>query len=100
MCSHLESVKLDEFFVGHIKLRYLVRSGGPNFIPSVRGPVRLVRPEKYTQLIFCTIRVWLYRMRICFIQHKTFYREWRLYAKGLLLIQKQAQKATCMSHHV
>ena len=51
-------------------------------------------------MIFCTIRVWLYRMRICFIQHKTFYREWRLYAKGLLLIQKQAQKATCMSHHV
>ena len=32
-----------------IKLRYLVRSGGPNFIPSVRGPVRLVRSEKYTQ---------------------------------------------------
>ena len=32
-----------------IKLRYLVRSGGPNFIPSVRGPVRLVWSEKYTQ---------------------------------------------------
>ena len=33
-----------------IKLKYLqVRSGGPNFIPSVRGPVRLVRSEKYTQ---------------------------------------------------
>ena len=32
-----------------IKLRYLVRSGGPNFIPSVRGPVRLVQSEKYTQ---------------------------------------------------
>ena len=32
-----------------IKLRYLVRSGGPNFIPSVRGPVCLVRSEKYTQ---------------------------------------------------
>ena len=55
MCSHLKpSVKLDETFVGHktcacIKLRYLVRSGGPNFIPSVRGPVRFVRSEKYTQ---------------------------------------------------
>ena len=32
-----------------IKLRYLVRSGGPSFIPSVRGPVGLVRSEKYTQ---------------------------------------------------
>ena len=27
----------------------MVRSGGPNFIPSVRGPARLVRSEKYTQ---------------------------------------------------
>ena len=32
-----------------IKLKYLVRSGGPNFICSVRGPVYLVRSEKYTQ---------------------------------------------------
>ena len=32
-----------------IKLKYLVQSGGPNFISSVRGPVRLVRYEKYTQ---------------------------------------------------
>ena len=37
-----------------IKLRYLVRSGGPNFIPSVRGPVRLVRSKKYTQPIMLT----------------------------------------------
>ena len=49
MCSHLESVKLDEFFVGHIKLKYLVQSSSLNFIPSVRGPVRLVQSEKYTQ---------------------------------------------------
>ena len=32
-----------------IKLRYLVRSAGPSFIPSVRGPVRLIHSEKYTQ---------------------------------------------------
>ena len=32
-----------------IKLIYLVQSGGPNFIPSVRCPVRLVRSKKYTQ---------------------------------------------------
>ena len=32
-----------------IKLRYLVRSGSSNFIPSVRGPVRLVQSKKYTQ---------------------------------------------------
>ena len=48
-----------------IKLRYLVWSGGPNFIPSVCGPVRLVRSEKYTQprktyhtRMVRTIRVW------------------------------------------
>ena len=42
-----------------IKLRYLVRSGGPNFTPSVRGPVRLVRSENihnlYRQKSFTTM---------------------------------------------
>ena len=57
MCSHLESVKLDEIFIGHktcacIKLRYLVRSGGPNFIPSVRGPVRKIYTTPSTLLFY------------------------------------------------
>ena len=38
-----------------IKLRYLVQSGGPNFIPSVRSPVRLVPSEKYTQPSISTV---------------------------------------------
>ena len=37
-----------------IKLKYLVRSGGPNFISSVHGLVRLVRSEKYTQPLVST----------------------------------------------
>ena len=66
MCSHLESVKLDEFFVGHIKLRYLVQSGGPNFIPSLRGPVRLVRSEKYTQPVSEQMRNDTFKRRLTF----------------------------------
>ena len=62
-----------------IKLRYLVRSCGPNFIPSVRGPVRLVRSEKYTQPLrttrnfygfLTTLKLFalLYLIHICALQ--------------------------------
>ena len=40
-----------------IKLRYLVWSGSPNFILSVRGPVHLVQSEKYTQPFLLSLGV-------------------------------------------